>query len=429
MAFDLLLAGHQWVYTPLCLSRTDCKLFREVGKFVSLSSSQGRKEGYPPRMNGFVLVDMRSGHCIFSMLLREGFGLPSMQSNTNTDETTMAAHLSGMSFSLMLRALSLSGDDSEDVGGPAAAREAFFAELRQRPSLVWERCANAAPITQAQTAEGHALCFFLHPYLPLLCTASTPSDAMSVGARVAEGIVQLFIAGDHAEQYFANGPVGPKKMRKALSAPVKEMFQNILLREIESDCHQQLVGNGGGPTGEWELTVALDPLGNGFDGGILSCTLHGEGPHWPISGAAGSGADDEQSGADEAHRRRCRKRGRRSSQPASSSGTEVVLSPTSDDARHNRLQQLLSTAVLLCTGAAQGTPRSSVAHEPNGSVTVVLCDGTLAAMLSVAPAKPTAPIPSDAAALHCSWAHAQFALWSNMFRFAAAHRLRMFYVL
>jgi hypothetical protein len=334
-------------------------------------------------MNGFVLVDMLSGQCIFSMMFEAGFGLGSLQGGGQMEEATVAAHFAGMSFSLMLQAVNLVGGEVEPT--TSASRRTYLDDVRDRPELVNE-ASNAAPMLLMEAVEGTSLCFFLHPELPLLAAVSTTSATSRLGSWVAEAVVRLFVTG-HARSYFTTGQHGTKALRKALSAPIKAMYKELLAQEVGTQCREQLEGADSG-VGEWHLTVALDPSSQGFTSSSdTQCALL-----FGRSSAVG-------------HR-------------SVAWGDVLVGGRTEVDG-------LMDTAGLMLLDPVDHVA-SAVTRDPSGLCSVVLCNRSFAAMLSIVPS-PTLDqfLSPDVAALHCSWAEGQFSLWAAIFQFAHTHRLHL----
>lgn len=341
-------------------------------------------------MNGFVLVDMLSGQCIFSMMFEEGFGLGSLQQGGGgaVEEATVAAHFAGMSFSLMLQAINLVGT-TDTVPTTSASRSAYFKELLDRPALL-DEAYNAAPMQLVEAMEGTSLCYYLHPNLPVLSAVSTTSQTTRLGTSVAEATVKLFVK-SHAEAYFTSGQQGAKKLRKALSAPIKLMYQELLKQELETRCQQQLqMSDDTSEVGEWRVTAALDTSHQSF--GALGDT------HVATLCGLRTAAHQWEGGWGEPSVQGCR----------------IAVQ---SDLLMNTVGHLLMDPVSQVV--------SALTRDPRGHCSVVLCSQSFAMMLTIAPHNHQGCVSPDTAALHCSWAESEFSLWATIFQFASTHRLNL----
>ena len=133
-------------------------------------------------MNGFVIVDMNTGHCLASMPLAPNFGLHRPH-GASSDSTQEGASLSAMCFGITLNAFAAANIETESV--VPRARDALQRWTSSSVSRSDFDSPNVAPIGNYNT-EQRSLHFYLTATLPFLVVVSSISNCPFSATRKAK---------------------------------------------------------------------------------------------------------------------------------------------------------------------------------------------------------------------------------------------------
>jgi hypothetical protein len=223
-------------------------------------------------MNGFVIGDVRTGACVYALILQPNLGVCGI--SAALDEASAASTLAAMAFGILLNAAALSpspmaADTPTDAGASSATAAAapgrtahgvtaaaedldatcqrFAKKVAAAPGAAdggADQTMNAAILRGVDTSSGR-LSFFAHSVFPVFCVASSTAQCALVTA-LCERLCKAFCAhcGCDYVARTSNPPTtatagtsggrgggGPVKAYKKLMGPVVKRLYGAAIRK------------------------------------------------------------------------------------------------------------------------------------------------------------------------------------------------------
>ncbi len=180
-------------------------------------------------MNGFVVVDARTGTSIYSMVLQANLGVRGI--SEALDDASAASTLAAMAFGVLLNAASLSPQVMRRDEADEGLLERCQAFSRATPSPLEDTTPNAAALRGVDTASG-CLCFFAHSVFPVFCVASSLPRCPLVMA-ICERVCKAFCA-HCGRDYVAKAQLGLKGYKKTMSPIVKGIYGLVIRNHLQT---------------------------------------------------------------------------------------------------------------------------------------------------------------------------------------------------